>query len=393
MSTDDGKRRGGSPTIFISAAEPSADLHAAGLIRAYRAVDPDARFAGIAGPLMRDAGCRGLYDMTAHAAMLAGAFKVVPRALAAIRLSKRYLVQNDVDLAVVVDSPTLHIPLTRHARRAGTPVLYYIAPQLWAWGEHRIRRLRARVDRLAVILPFEEDYFCKRGLRADYVGNPLFDELTARSIDEVLVDRLRARGTPLIVILPGSRRHVVQEVFAGQLDVARAIARRFDGAHFCVSVANDRVEPVIREQLAGFTPPHSLHHQQNGALFCAADLALIASGTATLEAAFYHIPMIVMYNTTRVGYHLIGRWFINCRYYSLVNILAGREAVPEFMPFYRSTQPIVARALRLLESPEELARMRRELAEVLDPLIKTGAAANTAAIMRQMITGEEKVSG
>lgn len=378
-----------SKTIFISAAEPSADLHAAALIRAYRLLDPAVRFAGIAGPKMRDAGCEGLYDMTAHAAMLGGVFRVVPKALAAIRQSRRFVQSHDVDLAIVVDSPTLHLPLAKHIKRAGVPVLYFIAPQIWAWGKNRIGKLRRRADRLAVILPFEQDFFSQQGMNAQYVGHPLFDELTRRSLDREKIERIRSSGQPRIAILPGSRAHVVEEVFAGQLEVAAAIARRLDGAHFCISVANDRVAPLIDQRLKGFTPSYSLHHGHNGEVLSACDLALIASGTITLEAAYYHIPMIVMYNASRVVYELIGRWIINCQHLSLVNILAGREIVPEFMPYFRTTEPIIKEALRLLESKDELDRVRTELNELMTPMVKTGASANAARIAFDMVEKRE----
>jgi len=382
----------GSPnrTIFISAAEPSADLHAAALIRAYRLLDPAARFVGIAGPKMRDAGCDGLYDMTAHAAMLGGVFRVVPKALAAIRESKRFVRLHDVDLAIVVDSPTLHLPLAKHIKRAGVPVLYFIAPQIWAWGQNRIAKLRRRADRLAVILPFEQDYFSQRGMIARYVGHPLFDELASRSLDREKIEQIQSRGQPRIAILPGSRGHVVEEVFAGQLEVATAIAQHFDGAHFFISVANDRVAPMIDQRLKGFAPAHSLHHGHNGEVLSACDLALIASGTITLEAAYYHIPMIVMYNASRVVYELIGRWIINCQHLSLVNILAGRAIVPEFMPYFRSTKPIIKEALRLLESEDELERVRTELNELMTPMVKTGASANAAQVAYDMVEKQEK---
>ena len=373
------------PLVFISAAEPSADLHGANLIRAVRRRDPEVRFVGVAGPCMRQAGCDAIYDMTAHAAMAGGILKVIPQALGLLRACKRYFKQHAVDLAVLIDSPTLNLPIAKRARRAGAGVLYYIAPQVWAWAEGRVRRVRARVDRLAVILPFEEDFFRGHGIEARYVGHPLFDTLVERKIDADEVQRLRARGSPVISILPGSRAHVASEVFGGQWEVAQAISARFAGAHFCISVANERTRPIIESRLAGTSLRHSLHSGENGALLTASDLALVASGTATLETAFYHAPMIVMYNASPFWYHVVGRWFIKTRHLSLVNILAGRELVPEFMPYYRSTQPIIAKALELLESEEALKQMRADLAQIVAPLAKTGAADNTADIVMEML--------
>lgn len=375
----------GGPLIFISAAEPSADLHGASLIRSFRRLCPSVRFAGGAGPRMVEAGCEPLYDMTSHAAMLTGAFRIVPKALAAIRQARRFLQSQPVDLAIVIDSPTMHLPLAKHIRSSGTPLLYFIAPQMWAWGEHRVKRLRARANRLAVILPFEEEYFRNHGIQADYVGNPLFDSLATRQIDQQESQRIRTLGEPVVCIFPGSRTHVVKEVMPGQIEVASAIAERFANAHFCIGVASERVRGMVAELAAKSGLRHSLHERQNGEIITAADLALAASGTITLETAYYHLPMIVMYNASRIWYHALGRWLITTKRYCLVNILAGRDLVPEFMPFYRSTAPIRDKALELLESREKLDAMRRELASTIDPLVKTGAADNTAEIALSMI--------
>jgi lipid-A-disaccharide synthase len=302
-----------------------------------------------------------------------------------LRHCRRTLQGGCCSLAIVVDSPMLNLPVAKQARRAGVPVLYFIAPQTWAWAPKRNRNIKARVERMAVILPFEEEYFRRQGVAADYVGHPLFDELGAREVREAETQRIRELGEPVIAILPGSRTHVVEEVFPGQLEVAQAIFRKFPHAHFCVSQANDRVEPLLRTRLEASGLPYSLHHEANGNVLGAADLVLVASGTATLEVAYYHAPMIVMYNATRVGYHLYGRWAITTKYLSLVNILAGRRLVPEYMPFFNSTAPIIADALGLLETPGALARMRQELRDLLAPILKTGASANAAKIVLEML--------
>jgi lipid-A-disaccharide synthase len=378
-----GRRR--QAVVFISAAEPSADLHGASLIRAVHQAEPDVRFVGVAGPQMRDAGCEAIFDMTAHAAMAAGILKVAPYAWSMLRTCKSYLRTHPPDLAVVIDSPTLNLPVARYARRAKVPVLYYIAPQVWAWARGRVRRVRRRTNRLAVILPFEEGFFRSYGVAADYVGHPLFDSLARREVDAADVAALRRQGQPLIVILPGSRTHVVREVFPGQLEVAAAIHAVHPAAHFCISVANERARPVVEALLVNTSIPHSLHADENGLLLGAADFALVASGTATLETAYYHVPMVVMYNATRLGWYFFGKWVTCTKHLSIVNILAGREIVPEFMPFYRSTEPIKRAALDMLADPQRLADKRRELADMMSPLIRTGASENAARIALEML--------
>lgn len=376
---------GDGPLVFISASEPSADLHAASLIRAVRTIRPEIRFAGVAGPAMQAEGCWPIFDMTRHAAMLLGVARVVRPALKLLATTKRHLRQYPFSAAVVIDSPTLNLPIAKLAKRRGLPVLYFIAPQLWAWGRFRVRRVRARVDRMAVILPFEEAFFRSYGIEATYVGHPLFDKLSAHPADQHRVEAIKRAGKPVIAILPGSRQHVVKEVLHGQLKVAARILDEFPEAHLGISVANRVVRPTVRDRLASSGLSATLYEDGHTDLLAAADLTLVASGTATLEVAYRRSPMIVMYNASKWGYHLLARWLIRTPQLSLVNILAGRELVPEFMPYYASTEPIAERAIEMLRQPETLERMSTDLANLLDPLIKTGASDNTARLLLEMI--------
>ena len=373
------------PLVFLSANEPSADQHAASLIRAVHALRPDIRFVGVAGPASRAAGCWPIFDMTTHSAMLLGAVRAVPQALRLLATAKRHLRRYPFAAAVLVDSPTLNLPIARHAKRSGVPVLYFVAPQLWAWGEYRVGRVRARVDRMAVILPFEEEFFRSRGIDATYVGHPLFDKLAASPPDPDAVASIRSQGDPVVALLPGSRKHVVQEVLPGQFQVAARIRRQYREAHIGVSAASPSTRQIIRDRAADASLPITIYENSNTELLTAAQLTLVASGTATLEVAYRRAPMIVMYNASKWAYHLIGRWFIRTPHLSLVNILAGRQLVPEFMPYYTSTEPIAARALALLGDPAARQQMSADLAALLDPLDHPGAPERTAQILLEMI--------
>lgn len=364
--------------MFISAAEASGDRHGAELIRAIRDLRPGATFFGVAGPAMQAAGCEALEDFTARATMLVGAVRLAGHAFRLVRQVGRTVRDRQTDLAVLVDSPALHLPMARHIRSAGCPVLYYIAPQLWAWAPWRIRRVRRRVDRMAVILPFEEQYFRDRGVAADFVGHPLATQLAAEQPSPEAVEELRPLGRPLIACLCGSRKHVVEEVLPGQIEVARAIAATYPQAGFVFAAASDRTAGMIRGALAGERFRYRLEVGRNAEVLSAADFALCASGTATLEVAWHGVPMIVMYNGSKWGYRLVGRWLITTPHLCLVNILAGRRIVPEFMPYYTSTRPIADEALRILGSPERQAAMKTELARVVELLGTANAAARTA---------------
>lgn len=375
----------GSRTIFLSAAEPSADRIGASLLRALRARLPKARFVGVAGPQMQAAGCHTLYDMTPRAAMLAGAARNVLAAWVMLRRVRRYLRVNRPDLVVLLDSPALHLRMAKRAKAWQLPVLYYIAPQVWAWGEYRLKAIRRCVDQMACILPFEEAYFTRHGIPARFVGHPLFEALADTQPDPERVAALRARGQPVLGLLPGSRRHVVQEILPGQLQVARAVKQEYPAATVLISAANEQAQAVIapRRQDAGFATQVIVGEPSE--LIAASDLVLAASGTATLHVAEQGKPMIIMYNASRWGYWLIGRRLIHTPHLALINILAGHQIVPEFMPYYRSTRPIAEKALALLASPQQRALMSEAVSEVVRPLRAGRASANVAELALQMM--------
>jgi lipid-A-disaccharide synthase len=374
------------PRIFISAAEPSADLHGAALIRAVQDLCSDAHFTGVAGPLMQQAGCKSIYDMSQHSSMLVGAFGHVHHGYRMLSLVRRELALGQFHAAVVIDAPILNLRVAKRAKSFGLLVLYYIAPQLWAWAENlRISRVRSTVDRIACILPFEEPYYRAFGVEASYVGHPLFATLGAKETDADAVRQLGGADQPILAIMPGSRRHVVGENFPGQLRVAEQLRARFPKLRILVSVANDLVRPILEEVSHGIDVPVQFHAGGNAELLAAADLALISSGTATLEAAYHNTPMIVMYNSSRVLYQWLFRFIITTKYFSLPNILAGREVVPEFMPFYRSIDPIVERAAALLADSAARERMSADLAELVRPFLETTASETTAKILLDLI--------
>ncbi len=378
-------------TIFISAAEQSADEHAAGLIRAFLKKYPGAKFNGLAGPAMRDAGCFCLEDMTPKSAMASAALRRIPESLILLRRIKEHLRQSKYDAAVVVDSPAINLPIAKLCRAADIPVLYYIAPQTWAWGWRwwRNRRIRQRVNRIACIWPFEEDYFRQANIPASFIGHPSIDRLLSHRTDAARIKELRGDHSPVVTLLPGSRRHVVEEVLPGQLQIASALGIRYPKAQFFLVAANDDARTRIEQTLAGVKKSLPIQvlmgDADRAAAILAADFALVASGTVTLEVAYHGTPMIVMYNTSRWAYHLIGRWFITTPHFSLPNILAGRRIVPEFMPYYLSVDPMIATAVEWLASPAKLERVRSDLREIIRPLEKTGAAQNAATQLAELI--------
>jgi len=295
------------------------------------------------------------------------------------------MAEQPADLAILVDSPALHLPMAKRIKAAGCPVLYYIAPQLWAWAPWRIRRVRRRVDRLAAILPFEEEYFRARGVEATFVGHPLVEQLSQVKPDLAVVAGYRQGGGPVVACLPGSRSHVVEEVLPGQIEVAKAIAAQHPKTTFVFAAANPAAARRVGAAVSASGLNARVETDRNAEILSAADFALCASGTATLEVAWHRVPMVVMYNGSKWGYRLVGRFLIQTPHLCLVNILAGRRIVPEFMPYYTSTDPIVAEALDILGRPARAATMRQDLDAVVRSLGTASAADQTARIAMEMI--------
>jgi lipid-A-disaccharide synthase len=369
--------------VFITVAETSGDKHAAQLVRSLRQLDSTITVEGFGGPDMAAAGTRLLRETVADAAMLHHGGK---RALEVSRLLKeasQHYLQTRPDLHVCVDSSAMNLHFARRAKQAGIPVLYYVAPQLWASREGRMKKLRAYVDRLACILPFEEEYFRSHGVNATFVGHPLFDELPR---DRSMSNGLRFPDAPPVIgIVPGSRKTEVAANLTHLLDVAGSIECAFPGTRFLVPTT-----PATHAQVVEHAANDRTVVKENAfdELLPQCDLCLCKSGTSTLHVAAYGVPMIVVYRVSRFLWNVLGRWLIRTRKIALVNILAGQtDLVPEFIPWYGSNQPVVDCALDMLKNPEKLNAQRARLNELIKTLDKRGASMNVARMAMEMMGG------
>ena len=365
--------------ILIVAGEVSGDLHAAGVARELRAMDAPFRLVGIGGDAMRAAGV----ELVEHVGRLAvmGFVEVlehVPKHWLLLRALKRRIASGQVALVVLIDYPTFNMKLAEAATAAGVPVLYYITPQVWAWGADRLARLARTVTKAAVILPFEEALLRKSGIDATFVGHPLLDRL------ERLPERDEARRSlglepdgRLLALFPGSREQEIDRHLDAFVAAARELQRRDRHLRVVTSVAPhvslDQARcPFPMVQSASFT------------VLRAADAALCKSGTTTLEAAVAGCPLVVAYRTSRLTY-AAARRLVKIPNIGLVNVVAGRRVAPEFVQ--DALEPVaVADALAPLldhARPERRA-MLEALASVRASLGAPGAAARVAALAARM---------
>ena len=370
--------------IFVSAAEPSADSHCAGLIEALRETGRNFEFVGVGGPKMAEAGCKLLADIAGKAVMTYKAFGQVGRYYMLIRRISSFLKKNEVDLVIVCDSPAFNFHIARVAKKAGVKTLFYVAPQLWAWAPWRIAKLRKYCDKLACILPFEQEWFKSRGVEAEFVGNPLLDGL-----DDDLAQNKKTysdfeQQAVTIALMPGSRMAEIDALWRPMQQIIARLRRRFRNLSVTAVAVDEQGKEILRtRQLIGFRCKYAI-----GGVFEAAkeaDFAIVASGSATLQVAAAGCPMVVMYQSSRVLWHLLGRWLIKMKYLSLVNILAKRQLVPEFMPYFGPVGPIAEKVQGLIESKEGLAQISGELVELAGALRTAKASENVARICLDML--------
>jgi len=369
-------------TIFISAAEASADMHAAKLIHQLRKEPENVQCEGLGGEAMAAAGCKLLENLVNRSAMLTHAIGQVFFYRKLLGRVKRHFAQNPPDVVVAIDSPAWNFHVALAAKKVGIPVLYYIAPQLWAWGVWRIGKLQSRVDTLACILPFEESWFRERGIEAQYVGHPLFDD--EQEISSPGPWSEISREFPTVALLPGSRKHEIQQLWKPMQEIAKNIQKEFPQARFLTSVSSETNEILLRRNVEESLAV-DIRRTSVEAATRYADLALVASGTATLEVAAQNCPMIILYHVPWLQWHLVGRWLMKTSFLSLVNILADRELAPEFMPFGGRIQEVTDKALSLLQDDDQRQEMRIALRDLVEPILKPGAAAQTAKLVKDLL--------
>lgn len=369
----------GPVRIFVSAGEPSGDLHGAGVVAALRRRYPDATIDAFGGPAMAAAGATVLFPMEEYSAM--GFIEVIeslPAHLRLLRTLRHRFRQDPYDLVLLIDYPGFHLRLAASARQSGARVLYYIPPQLWAWRPGRARRLRGVVDRLAVILPFEEEAFHELGLTAEFVGHPLVDHAPgpghraeARKALDLPAD---AR---VLAIFPGSRKLEVRNHWPRFREAALLMVKegRCDRVILAATPAGDYPDPG----------PVTIHRNNPMMVLSAADAVLAKSGTTTLQAALADTPMVVAYRTHPWTYQ-IARRLLRVQWISLVNLIARKEVVPELAQHAVTVVRLAEELRPLLDPAHPRTRAQREGLELVRTRLgPPGAAGRVADISAELI--------
>ena len=369
----------------MSAAEPSGERHCADLIKACLELDPSLEFVGIGGPKMEAAGCRLLEDTSKKGSMLLNALKEIVYFWKLLQRIKTLLRDEPVDLVIVCDSPSFNFHVAKAAKKAGTQTMFYVAPQLWAWAAWRIHKLKRCCDKLCCILPFEEAWFKARGMDAIFVSNPLLDEVTQDLTPHIRDYANHDPNGVKVGLMPGSRSAEINGLWTPMQEIALQIKQTFPQAEFTTVAADqERNQALSACEISGFKCEYTVDSVRQTALRM--DFCLVASGSATVEVATAGCPLIVMYQSNPLGWHLAARWLIKTPYLSLINILANRELAPEFMPYFKSIDPIVDTARTLIQAPPQLAKMSADLIAITQPLAQKNTAETVARIALDMVS-------
>ncbi len=382
--------------ILIVAGEASGDLHGSHLVEALKSIHPDCRFFGVGGKKMRAEGVETFFDIERMGAI--GAVEVLgelPFYIKIYRTLAAEIASGKYDAAILIDYPTLNLRLAKLCKRAQVPVFYFISPQIWAWRKGRIKQIRETINRMFVVLPFEERMYLDAGVDAEFLGHPFADKVhpSMNKTDACTEFHLDPRQK-IIGLLPGSRKSEIQSLLDVMLEAADKIQKELGDCQFVLPVA-DSIDPeIIKQKLQGNPLNIRLVVGKPYDVMNCCDFLIIASGSATLEAGILGCPMVIIYRLNPVTYFL-ARILIDTEMIGLVNIVAGEKVVPELIQGQATPENIKQKALAVLKNPEHREEVRARLLQIRESLGKPGVMNRVAESICQYLDeppGHEKIS-
>ena len=369
-----------SKHIFISAGELSGDIHGGNLVAAIRNKQPEISISAIGGDNMSSSGATLLYHIRETSFM--GFAEVVRHLPFIYRLWKktlRHIEQTKPDLVVLIDYPGFNLRLARAVTRRNIPVIYYISPQVWAWHQSRVKKIKKYTRMVLCILPFEEKWLKNHGVNAKFVGHPLRDQI--EKIHKSSSDDEETRpdnANPYIGLFPGSRRQEIQRHLPVMLETVHRLKKIYPALHVAISIAPD-IDMTAYEKQQSSEWIHWLKNR-NHRIMQSADLLIMSSGTATLEASLFLTPLIVIYRLSQISY-LMGKMLVKVPFISLANLIANRKGITELIQHEANSNNIVHEANILLSDSEYRAQMIQFLTEVNQQLGKPGTSDRAAEII------------
>jgi len=394
--------------IFFSVGEPSGDLHGANLIRELRSMDSGIECVGFGGPRMAAAGMELHRDLTRLAVMMLwNALIKVPQFYRIYRSADRYFREHPVDAVVLIDFPGFNWWIAKAAKRHGIQTIYYGVPQMWAWAPWRIGKLRKRVDHVICKLPFEQKWFERRGVSADFVGHPYIDELLAQRCDEQFLADYDDRETRLLTLLPGSRDQEVRDNLEWMLEAAAEVGN--SQPELCVAIAcfDQRHADYARQKVRQMGLPFDVMHGRTAELIRLADVCLACSGSVSLELMFHGKPAVIVYRLSWLQ-GFFKQLLLEAPYITLVNLLwlgdldrcdfelphpeSSEVPFPEFARRHSPVGEMAGHLQRLLTDSESADRTRKQLKQIAQQLEPGGASRKAARMIIDRCRGSESIS-
>ena len=366
--------------LLLVTGEASGDVHGAKLALALRELEPSITLVGVGGRYMAQAGVQLLPDIARVDAMGVPGVRQLWVGWKTLRQLSVLVKRTRFDAIVLIDSPGMNLRLAKVAAKTSQPIIYYIAPQVWAWGRRRLHLIRKVITRVLAILPFEEAFFRNEGIVCDYVGHPLLDDLAASY--DVGQERKNLGVKPeqmVIGLLPGSRTKEVHDLLPVFLQASHSIQRQYPESQFILAQADSLPDALLGQLLPNSSPVKVIKGKPSKVI-AASDLVLVASGTATLQAALIGTPMVIIYRTSPLTYQ-IGKRLVTIPYIGLVNILAGKKLVPEILQ-ERATAPNIAQeALAILGDSTRQRVMKENFQGIRNSLGCPGASRRAAEMI------------
>jgi lipid-A-disaccharide synthase len=374
------------PKILVVAGEASGDQHAARLVNAIRKRLPQAVFYGIGGEALAGQGmhlaCRA-EDLAVIG--LTEVFHKIPTIWRALQALWRYLRDVRPDLVILVDFPDFNFLVLRLARHFRAPVMYYISPQVWAWRRSRVKTISRLVNRMVVIFPFEEKFYQQHGVAVTYVGHPLLETFSPLPPRQDLRDRFGIQPEDLAVaLLPGSRDGEISQLLPDMLAAAAQLQEKLPHCRFLLALAATAPAELVERLVTTGKIPASIYQGQTYEILAAADIALVASGTATLETALLGTPMVIVYRIAALSY-LVGKLLIRVPHIGMANLLAEEGLFPELIQDDVTPAKITAAVMLIIRDPEQMARISAGLKRIRERLGGPGASARTAAVALDLL--------
>jgi lipid-A-disaccharide synthase len=377
-------------TIFFSAGEPSGDLHGANLIRQLQSRCPNLQAVGYGGPKMAAAGCNLHADLTALAVMwFSRALVNFHKFWGLVSRADRYFRHQKPDAVVLIDYPGFNWWIARRAKLHRIPVFYYTPPQIWAWAQWRARKMRKFVDHVLCSLPFEEDWFRKRGCNATFVGHPFFDEVDRYTLDETFIKEHRRQSGPLLAILPGSRNQEVANNLKWFLKAAAIVRRRVPDVRLAMACFKPHQADIARQEVQAAGLPVEICLGKTPELMSLADCAMAVSGSVSLELLYHATPTVILYWINRFGYFVQG-FFRKVKYITLVNLLSTDELYPSNISPYDPSQPDADKVLfpEYLTCEDKSEQIAAHLIEwLVDPAKRATRVAQLEALKEKVAHG------